>query len=62
MTYQHPHQAQIRNLSQGVIPLDHVAYVGSITSYIQITPHIVLLLFTKRDKGIPYYKAESKQL
>ena len=45
---------------KGVIPLDHVAYVGSITSIIRVTPYIVLLLFTKGYKCVPYYKSRIK--
>ena len=42
------------------IPLDHVAQVGSITSIIRVAPRIVLLLFTKGDYSVPYYKSRIK--
>ena len=56
-TYQHPLLTWIQSLPKGVIPLDHIAHVGSLTSNIRVAPRIVLFLFVKGDYSVPNYKS-----
>ena len=45
---------------KGVIPLDHVAHIGSSIFIIWVTLLVILCLFPKGGESVPNYRSESK--